>query len=676
MFSRLLIANRGEIACRVIRTARDMGIRTIAVYSDADTGARHVDMADEAYRIGPALAADSYLSVERILAVARESGAEAIHPGYGFLSENAEFAEACAAAGIVFVGPSPAAIRAMGSKIEAKTLAQEAGVPVVPGYNGLSQGRGELKAAADEIGYPVMIKASAGGGGRGMRMVREASLFDDALDSASREAKAAFGDGRVLIEKFIARPRHIEVQVFGDTHGNIVHLFERDCSVQRRHQKIVEEAPAPGLSDTLRKAMGEAAIEVARRVDYMGAGTVEFIVDRDKIADDDGFFFLEMNTRLQVEHPVTEMITGIDLVAWQLDVAAGGVLPKTQADIHVNGHAVEVRLYAEDHRRDFLPSTGCLDHLRFPGEGSSVRVDTGVREGDTVTRHYDPMIAKMIASGGTRATALSTLEQGLKQTEVIGPATNLAFLTGLLGYPAFQEGDVDTTFVHLHRAALLAASEVSEIDALILSGVYATLAVKDGDDLVATDPYSPWRRRDGWRGFGRAPVLHQFRDGETDAIVSVEWDGDALLLGLPDDTYRVSGKVTDGGTVRAILGRRTIKGRVIERGLERHVLIDGRARTLVLSDPDAPSTQGEASGGKLTAPLPAAVVQVHVEAGATVARGMPLMVLEAMKMEHVITAPSDGVVAAVHFAVGQQVDEGAELVVLNASDGGSDGGAE
>ncbi len=670
MFKRLLIANRGEIACRVIRTARDMGMRTIAVYSDADVGARHVDLADEAYRIGPALAAESYLSVERVLAVARESGADAVHPGYGFLSENAEFAEACATAGIVFVGPSPAAIRAMGSKIEAKALAQDAGVPVVPGYNGLSQGRGDLKAAADEIGYPVMIKASAGGGGRGMRMVREASLFEDALDSASREAKAAFGDGRVLIEKFIARPRHVELQVFGDSHGNIVHLFERDCSVQRRHQKIIEEAPAPGVSDALRKAMGEAAIDVARRVDYVGAGTVEFIVDRDAMSDEGGFYFLEMNTRLQVEHPVTEMITGIDLVAWQLDVAAGGTLPKTQADIRANGHAVEVRLYAEDHRRDFLPSTGRLDHLRFPGDGSPVRVDTGVREGDTVTRHYDPMIAKVIASGGTRAAALSALEQGLKQTEVIGPATNLAFLTGLLGHPSFQEGDVDTTFVHLHRAELMAASEPPGTDALILAGVYEALAERGGAGSGG-DPYSPWRRRDGWRGFGRAPVLHRFRDGESDATVSTEWDGDELLLGLPDDTYRVSGGLAADGTVRAMLGRRTIKGRVIERGSERHVLIDGRARCLVLRDPDAPSAQGEAGGGKLTAPLPAAVVQVHVEAGASVARGAPLMVLEAMKMEHVITAPSDGVVAAVHFAVGQQVEEGAELVVLDAPDGGA-----
>ncbi len=670
MFRRLLIANRGEIACRVIRTARDVGMRTIAVYSDADTNARHVDMADEAYRIGPALAAESYLSAERILAVARESGAEAIHPGYGFLSENAEFAEACAAAGVVFVGPSPNAIRAMGSKIEAKSLAQDAGVPVVPGYNGLSQGRGDLKAAADEIGYPVMIKASAGGGGRGMRMVREASLFDDALDSASREAKAAFGDGRVLIEKFIARPRHIEVQVFGDTHGNIVHLFDRDCSVQRRHQKIIEEAPAPGLSDALRQAMGDAAIEVARRVDYVGAGTVEFIVDRDAMSDDGGFYFLEMNTRLQVEHPVTEMITGVDLVAWQLHVASGGALPKTQTEIHSNGHAVEVRLYAEDHRRDFLPSTGRLDRLRFPGEGSPIRVDTGVREGDAVTRHYDPMIAKVIASGGTRAAALSTLEQGLKQTEVIGPATNLAFLAGLLGHAAFRDGDVDTTFVHLHRTELMAASELSGNDALILAGVYEAHA--DGDDAgQGADPYSPWRRCDGWRGFGRAPVIHHFLDGEADTTVSVRRDGDILLLGLPDDTYRVSGSLVADGTVRAVLGRRTLKGRVIERGLERHVLIDGRMRTLVLRDPDAPTAQGEASGGKLTAPLPAAVVQVHVEAGATVARGAPLMVLEAMKMEHVITAPTDGVVAAVHFAVGQQVEEGAELVVLDAPVGGS-----
>ena len=671
MFRRLLIANRGEIACRVIRTARNMGMRTIAVYSDADAGARHVDMADEAYRIGPALAADSYLSVERILAVARESGAEAIHPGYGFLSENAEFAEACAAAGIVFVGPSPAAIRAMGSKIEAKTLVQDAGVPVVPGYNGLSQGRGDLKAAADEIGYPVMIKASAGGGGRGMRMVREASLFDDALDSASREAKAAFGDGRVLIEKFIARPRHIEVQVFGDSHGNIVHLFERDCSVQRRHQKIIEEAPAPGLSDALRKAMGDAAIEVARRVDYVGAGTVEFILDRDAMSDDGGFYFLEMNTRLQVEHPVTEMVTGIDLVAWQLAVAGGGALPKAQADIHANGHAVEVRLYAEDHRRDFLPSTGRLDRLRFPRERSPIRVDTGVREGDTVTRHYDPMIAKVIASGETRSAALSALEQGLKQTEVIGPATNLAFLIAVLGHQSFQQGDLDTTFVHLHRAELMAASELQATDALILVGVYEAFAGRD-DAVQGPDPYSPWHRRDGWRGFGRALVLHRFRDAETNATVSVEWDGDDLLLGLPDDTYRVFGSLTGDGIVQAVLGRRTIKGRVIERGLERHILIDGRARALVLSDPDAPSAQGEAGGGKLTAPLPAAVVQVHVEAGATVTRGAPLMVLEAMKMEHVITAPSDGVVAAIHYAVGQQVEEGAELVVLDAPDGGAE----
>ncbi len=675
MFRRLLIANRGEIACRVIRTARDMGIRTIAVYSDADTGARHVDMADEAYRIGPALVADSYLSVERILAVARESGAEAIHPGYGFLSENAEFAEACTVAGIVFVGPSPSAIRAMGSKIEAKTLAQEAGVPVVPGYNGLSQGRGDLKAAADEIGYPVMIKASAGGGGRGMRMVREASLFDDALDSASREAKAAFGDGRVLIEKFIARPRHIEVQVFGDTHGNIVHLFDRDCSVQRRHQKIVEEAPAPGLSEALRKAMGEAAIEVARRVDYVGAGTVEFIVDRDAVPDDGGFYFLEMNTRLQVEHPVTEMVTtAVDLVEWQLLVAAGEPLPFQQKGIRLYQHAVEVRIYAEDYRRDFLPSTGRLDHLVFPGH-RLVRIDTGVREGDTVTRHYDPMIAKIISEGRTRSQAIANLQRSLMEIEIIGPATNLPFLIAVLGHPSFQDGDVDTTFVHLHRAELMAASELPGTDAQILAGVYEALVDRDcaGQE---PDPYSPWRRRDGWRGFGRAPVLHQFRDGENDATVSVEWDGDALLLGLPDDTYRVSGKVTDGGTVQAILGRRTIKGRVIERGLERHVLIDGRARCLVLRGPDAPFAQGEASGGKLTAPLPAAVVRVHVEAGATVARGAPLMVLEAMKMEHVITAPSDGVVAVVHFAVGQQVDEGAELVVLDAPADGSTGGAE
>ncbi len=670
MFRRLLIANRGEIACRVIRTARNTGMRTIAVYSDADADALHVDMADEAYRLGPALAADSYLSIDRVLAVARESGAEAIHPGYGFLSENAAFAEACAAAGVVFVGPPPSAIRAMGSKIEAKTVAQDAGVPVVPGYNGQSQGRGDLKAAADEIGYPVMIKASAGGGGRGMRMVREASLFDDALDSASREAKAAFGDGRVLIEKFIARPRHVEVQVFGDSHGNIVHLFERDCSVQRRHQKIVEEAPAPGLSDALRKAMCKAAIDVARRVDYVGAGTVEFIVDRDAVTEDGGFYFLEMNTRLQVEHPVTEMATmAADLVEWQLLVAAGEPLPLPQKGIRQYQHAIEVRLYAEDHRRDFLPSTGRLDHLSFPEQGL-LRIDTGVREGDTVTRHYDPMIAKIIASGRTRSQAIASLQRSLMKTEVVGPATNLPFLIAVLGHPSFQDGDVDTTFVHLHRAELMAASELTGPDALILAGVYEALAGREVA-VRGPDPYSPWRRRDGWRGFGRAPVLHRFQDGDADATVSVTWDEDGLVVGLPDNTYRVSGEVMEDGAVRATLGRRTLKGRVIERGLERHVLIDGRARALVLRDPDAPSAQGDAGGGKLTAPLPAAVVQVHVEPGVRVARGTPLMVLEAMKMEHVIISPRDGVVTAVHFAVGQQVDEGAELVVLDTSDGGA-----
>ncbi|MCY4601312.1 MAG: acetyl/propionyl/methylcrotonyl-CoA carboxylase subunit alpha [Acidobacteria bacterium] len=476
MFKKILIANRGEIACRVIGTARRLGIATVAVHSEADAAALHVALADEAVEIGPAPARDSYLRGDRIIAAARRTGAAAIHPGYGFLSENAGFAEDCAGAGLVFIGPGAAAIRAMGSKSAAKSLMEKAGVPVVPGYHGADQADDRLRAEADRSGYPVMLKPSAGGGGKGMRVVRDASQFDAALASARREAGASFGDAHMLIERFVTAPRHIEIQVFADAHGNALHLFERDCSVQRRHQKIVEEAPAPGLSEERRLAMGRAAVDAAKAVGYLGAGTVEFIVDAGG-----RFFFMEMNTRLQVEHPVTELITGQDLVEWQLLVAAGKPLPLSQGDLAINGHAIEARLYAEDPDRDFLPATGRLRRLRYPPAGRHVRVDTGVREGDPVSIHYDPLIAKLIAWDTDRAGALRHLQSALRETRIAGVTTNLAFLTAVAAHDAFAVGGVDTGFIDRHRGDLAAT----------------------GDDPAATgddpDPNSPWSSTGGWR---------------------------------------------------------------------------------------------------------------------------------------------------------------------------------
>jgi acetyl-CoA carboxylase biotin carboxylase subunit len=465
MFGKLLIANRGEIAVRVLRTAKRMGAATVAVYSDADAGALHVALADEAVRIGPAPAAESYLKIDAIIAAAKQTGADAIHPGYGFLSEKAEFAEACAKAGIVFVGPPPSAIRAMGLKDRAKALMAKAGVPVVPGYLGDDQSTDHLAKEAGKIGYPVLIKAVAGGGGKGMRKVEAAGEFVSALEGAQREAKSAFGDDRVLIEKYVSRPRHIEVQVFGDSHGDAVYLFERDCSLQRRHQKVIEEAPAPGMSAAMRKQMGEAAVKAAKAVNYSGAGTVEFIADASDGLKADRFWFMEMNTRLQVEHPVTEAITGTDLVEWQLRVAAGEKLPKKQSELSIHGHAIEARLYAEDPQKGFLPSIGTLTHLKFPDD---VRVDSGVRRGDAVSIFYDPMIAKVIAHDETREGAAAKLARAMRHTEVAGVTTNAAFLARALAHPAFVSGDIDTAFIERHRANLIPA-ERHISDALLAS---------------------------------------------------------------------------------------------------------------------------------------------------------------------------------------------------------------
>jgi 3-methylcrotonyl-CoA carboxylase alpha subunit len=665
MFRRLLIANRGEIACRIIRTARRMGLHCIAVYSDADKDAMHVSLADEAHRIGPPPAAESYLAADHILLAARQSGAEAIHPGYGFLSENAAFAEACVAAGLIFVGPSGAAIRRMGSKIESKRLAEAAGIPVVPGYNGVSQARTDLKAAAEAVGYPLVIKADAGGGGRGMRVVRAASEFEPALESASREAKAAFGDGRVLLERYVDHPRHVEVQVFGDTTGHLVHLFERDCSVQRRHQKVLEEAPAPGLSDALRTTLGRAAVDVASSIGYVGAGTVEFIVED---GGSGAYYFLEMNTRLQVEHPVTEMITGLDLVEWQLRVAAGEALPLAQSQIRCRGHAIEARLYAENPRRNFLPSVGPLTHLRMPADGDAIRVDTGVRAGDAVSRFYDPMIAKIVAWGDDRDAALNRLEEALRATEVVGVATNREFLAAVAAHPDFRGGRMDTAFIDSHLDALTGHAAVPIVDALALAS-FAELEARAARVAERSrgsgDPYSPWHRIDAWRQFGRGRSRLRFRDGDKPVTVRAMIADDFYMLGLPDRRIRVAGAAGPDGTLSLLIDdMRRIRGRVVAEGDLRHVLADGRERRLVLENPDAAASSRDAGTGRLTAPLPATVTAVHVEAGRKVARGEALIVLEAMKMEHVIAAPRDGTIAKVHFRAGDQVEEGAELITF------------
>jgi 3-methylcrotonyl-CoA carboxylase alpha subunit len=494
MFSKILIANRGEIACRVIRTARRLGLTTVAVYSEADAGALHVELADEAWPIGPAPARESYLNAGAILGAARASGAEAVHPGYGFLSENADFAEACEEAGLVFIGPPAAAIRAMGSKAAAKALMAEQGLPLVPGYHGEAQDTGRLAREAERIGFPVLLKASAGGGGRGMRVVESAAELPRALEAARREAKGAFGDDRILIEKYLARPRHIEVQVFADRFGNTVHLFDRDCSIQRRYQKVIEEAPAPGLDPGLRAGMAEAAIAAARAVNYVGAGTVEFMFA------DNAFYFMEMNTRLQVEHPVTEAVTGEDLVEWQLRVAAGERLPKPQEELALTGHAIEARLYAEDPERQFLPQTGRLDALRLPPP-ELARVDTGVREGDAISPYYDPMIAKLIVHGEDRAAALARLGQALAQTAVLGLTTNLAFLARLAKHPDFTAAALDTGFIERHRDALCPGRQSPPADIVAAAALSRLLLRAESARraaLASADPYSPWHSRQGW----------------------------------------------------------------------------------------------------------------------------------------------------------------------------------
>ncbi len=668
MFDVLLIANRGEIACRVARTARRLGMRTVAVYSEADARALHVSLCDEAHLIGPAPARDSYLRAERILEVARRSGAQAIHPGYGFLSENEDFAEACAAAGVAFVGPPPGAIRAMGSKSAAKALMEQAGVPLVPGYHGEDQDPTLLAREADRIGYPVLIKASAGGGGKGMRIVREAAGFAEALASARREALSSFGDDRVLVERYLTRPRHIELQVFADRHGNCIHLFERDCSVQRRHQKVLEEAPAPGMTAQRRRQMGSAAVAAARAVGYEGAGTVEFI------AEGTGeFFFMEMNTRLQVEHPVTEMVTGLDLVEWQLRVAAGEPLPLAQEQVQISGHAIEARVYAEDPARSFVPSIGRLVHLCEPAASEHVRVDTGVREGDEIGVHYDPMIAKLICWDADRGAALRRLRQALAEYRVAGVASNLEFLSSVTAHRAFakaheEPGLLDTGLIERHAAELFPDPAPAPDPVLAVAALFLMREAEARARAVAArsgDPHSPWHATDGWRMNEDNHHVLRFRDGERAVAVTAHYRDGGYALDLPGGTVSASAAEGPGGGLVVHLDGARSLAHVVRRGDAFTVFAFGRSHHLELDA--ARTAEDDDTGGSLAAPMPGSVVEVLVQPGAAVEKGAALMILEAMKMEHTIRAPSAGTVKAVFFARGDQVAEGVSLLDFEAA---------
>jgi 3-methylcrotonyl-CoA carboxylase alpha subunit len=673
MFNKILIANRGEIACRVAATCKRLGIASVAVYSDADADAKHVSACDEAVHIGGASAAESYLRIERIIEAARATGAQAVHPGYGFLSENEDFAHACEAAGIVFIGPPVEAIAAMGSKAAAKALMHAAAVPLVPGYHGDDQNPELLHREADSIGYPVLLKASAGGGGKGMRVVERSEDFVAALASCKREAASSFGNDRVLIEKYLTRPRHVEVQVFADRHGGAVYLFDRDCSVQRRHQKVLEEAPAPGLSAEIKREMGEAAVAAARAVSYVGAGTVEFIMTATG-----EFYFMEMNTRLQVEHPVTEMVTGQDLVEWQLRVAAGEPLPLTQDQLKIDGHAIEARIYAEHPARGFLPSTGTLKHLRMPegvefaidaaglgepGRKAPVRIDSGVREGDTITPFYDPMIAKLIVHGATREEALARMSRALHACEVVGPHTNVEFLQRIVESEPFASGDLDTGLIERHHEALFAPVKKPFKEALALA--CGALLTREGGTAHGA---SPWDALSHWRLNGGYAQTLGWRSVEDDNAFMVTFARDGGTQTLEHDGLREGFTWSSGSGLheyRATIGDARATGRVFIDGDTFHVFCLGHALAFEWQNLLAHAADAEHGEGRLTAPMPGKVIAVLVEPGTVVEKGTPLIVMEAMKMEHTIGAPAAGVVSEVLYAVGDQVADGAQLLVLD-----------
>jgi len=667
MFKKILIANRGEIACRVAATAKKLGIRTVAVYSDADAHAKHVLACDEAVHIGPSSPKESYLRADRIIEAARATGAEAVHPGYGFLSENEDFAQACAEAGITFIGPPPSAIKAMGLKAESKQLMEKAGVPLVPGYHGANQDPELLKREADRIGYPVLIKASAGGGGKGMRAVASSAEFDAALASCKREAINSFGDDAVLVERYVTRPRHIEIQVFGDSRGNVVYLFERDCSVQRRHQKVLEEAPAPGMSEARRREMGQAAVAAAKAVGYVGAGTVEFIAEP-SAEGDLRFYFMEMNTRLQVEHPVTEAITGLDLVEWQLRVASGEPLPLKQEELQMHGHAIEARICAENPDANFLPATGRLEVYRTPPAATSfelgnVRIDHGVHEGDLISPYYDSMIAKLIVWGADREQALARLAAALAQTHIVGLHTNVAFLRRVLKTRSFATADLDTALIEREREVLFNAPPLPlEVAA---AGVVAH-ALAAEQSLETADP---WSRRDGWRLHGAAVRRFDIEAQGTHHIARLERShAGEMVLALAGQRWPLQlvsraadvHDVTLGGTRHVLT--------VYATGERLSIFSPDGSAVVNEIDPIAHAADGAAAeGGRLTAPMPGKVISFLAKVGDSVKLGQPLAVMEAMKMEHTITAPRDGRVLEILYGVGDQVSEGGELLRLEAA---------
>ncbi|HLX22671.1 MAG TPA: acetyl-CoA carboxylase biotin carboxylase subunit [Usitatibacter sp.] len=655
MFSKILIANRGEIACRVIRTCRRLAIRTVAVHSSIDARALHVEQADEAYLIGGPRPVESYLRGDKIIEVAKASGAQAIHPGYGFLSENEDFARSVEAAGLVFIGPTPEAIEKMGLKDRAKAIMENAGVPVVPGYHGENQDAKFLREQAKKVGFPLLIKAVAGGGGKGMRLVTKDAEFDEQLAAARREAKNAFGDEAVLLERFVQGPHHIEFQVFGDTHGNYVHLFERECSIQRRHQKVLEETPSPFLDDAMRAKMGEAAVAAARAIAYRGAGTIEFIAGADR-----KFFFMEMNTRLQVEHPVTEMVTGEDLVEWQLRVAAGEPLPLRQAEITSGGHAIEVRLCAENPANNFLPETGRIGVLRAPHEiDEVVRLDTGVREGDEVSVFYDPMIAKLVAWGSDRAEAARRMHESLAATEILGVKTNLAFLERVVAHPAYLAGDTDTAFIERHRADLLPAAAEVPVEALV---AVAARAFMDEQAAIAALPPSPWNDTHGWRLNQPASRKMELRaaDGAVTALAAQAL-GDHATVEIRGKHHRVSVGPRDGDRVPISLDGETYFANVARLGSRFSATTPLGRYELELVDPFHYEPADTLPDARLTALMPGRVVKVMAAAGDTVKKGQSLMILEAMKMEHTIVSPREGVIDRVAFAENQLVPADAVL---------------
>jgi 3-methylcrotonyl-CoA carboxylase alpha subunit len=666
MFQKILIANRGEIACRVIRTAKRLGIKTVAVYSEADAHALHVKQADESYLIGPAPSFDSYLRADKIIEVALKSHAQAIHPGYGFLSENANFAEKCQQNGICFIGPPANAIRSMGEKNTAKQLMSEAKIPTIPGYLGEDQDPKALQKAAAAIGFPVLIKAVAGGGGKGMRVVNAADEFEHALAAAKREAKASFNDDRVLLEKYLQQPRHIEAQVFADSHGQALYLFERDCSIQRRHQKIIEEAPAPQLSDALRQRIGQTAVKAAQAIAYEGAGTIEFLLDQH-----DEFYFMEMNTRLQVEHPVTEMITGFDLVEWQIRIAAGENLPVTQNEIHYKGHAIEARICAEDPGKNFMPSVGQIWHLTTPHESTEVRIDSGVTQGDNISVYYDPLISKLIAWGKDRASALRHLRKALTEFHVLGVSTNIALLMAVLDNPDFIQEKISTDFIERHQKTLLPPPTAASNDIMFTAGLALVLLQKQQALRYAetsTDPQSPWFSRNQWL-LNQTPI-QTLNFWEHDHLVTIQiaHEASAYQLNMGETKATAQGTIDASGHLKAIINDQLLEADIVQNDQAFYIFSKAQLYTFNLGYQQNHSGEQAESNSRLIAPMPGTIVNINVNSGKKVNKGDSLLVIEAMKMEHTLYAPADGVVKEVFYKVGDLINEGVELLRFEVYD--------